>query len=82
VSICAGRPGVQHHSVADEADFPRVQDARGDEVKNALLSAHHEGVPGVVAALEAHYCCGIRSQHIHDLALAFVAPLGPEDHDI
>jgi hypothetical protein len=38
-------------------------------------------VPGVVAALEAGYCCGALGQQIDDFALAFIAPLGANDDD-
>ena len=37
---------------------------------------------GIMAALEAHHDIGALGQPIDDLALAFVAPLGADDHDI
>jgi len=46
------------------------------------LVADDERVPGVVAALKAHHDIGALTQPIDDLALAFVAPLGADDHDI
>jgi len=37
---------------------------------------------GIMAALEAHHDIGALRQPIDDLALAFVTPLGADDHDI
>jgi hypothetical protein len=37
---------------------------------------------GVVAALETHYGINLARQQVHDLALAFIAPLGADDHNI
>jgi hypothetical protein len=36
-------------------------------------------VTGVVAALEARHRSGALREEIHDLALAFIAPLGADD---
>jgi len=37
---------------------------------------------GIMPALETHHDIGALRQPIDDLALAFVAPLGADDHDI
>jgi hypothetical protein len=39
-------------------------------------------VAGVVAALEAHDALSVLGQPVDDLALAFIAPLGADDHDV
>ena len=46
--------GVDHHAVADDAELFLVEDARGDQVEDDLLVAHHQRVPGIVAALETY----------------------------
>jgi hypothetical protein len=51
-------------------------------VQDALLPGDDKGVPGVVAALKTHDGRGFPGQHVADFALALIAPLGPEDHDI
>ncbi len=42
----------------------------------------HQGVAGIVAALEADDDIGLLGQPVDDLALALVAPLGPDYHHI
>ena len=39
-------------------------------------------MPGIVAALETHDDIGLLGEPIDDLALALVAPLRPDYHDI
>ncbi len=74
--------GVQHNAVADEADFVRVQNAGRDEVEDGFLPPHFDGVASVVAALEAHDGATLGAQHVHNFALALVAPLGADDDRI
>ena len=71
---------VDDDAVADDAGLGLVEDAGGDEVELELLAVAHDGVAGVVAALEAHDHVGLLGQQVGDLAFAFVAPLGA-DHD-
>ncbi len=76
--------GEQHCRVDDR---PRrdhrcavgVVDAGGDEREGQLLLADDDGVPGVVAALEAHHVVGSLGEVVDHAALAFVAPLGTEN---
>ena len=50
-------------------------------MQNGLLTAHDEGVAGVVPALESpHDRCTI-GQQIDNLTLAFVSPLQADDDD-
>ena len=44
---------VDDHAVADDAGLGLVEDARGDEVQLELLAVAHDGVAGVVAALDS-----------------------------
>ena len=59
-----------------------MQDARGDGLEHELLPAHHHGVPGIVAALVADDHAHAGREHVHDLALALVAPLRAHHHDV
>lgn len=70
---------VQHHAVADQTDFAVVQDAGRDEVQNGFLALDLDGVPGVVAALKADNDLAPGAEHVHNLALALVAPLRADD---
>jgi hypothetical protein len=47
-----------------------------------MWSHRRRGVPGIVAALEADHDVGLGGQPIDDLALALVAPLGPDNNYI
>jgi hypothetical protein len=49
-------------------------------VELELLAVADDGVAGVVPALEADHDVGLLREQIHDLALALIAPLGPDYH--
>ena len=67
---------VDHDPAAYYAGLSRVEYARRQEVEDELLFTHDDGVPGVVAPLEADdYVCAI-GKDIDYLPLAFVPPLG------
>ena len=72
---------VDHDAVADRAQLARVQDPGRDQVELPVLAVAHDGVPGVVAALEVDHEIRLLREEVDDLALAFVAPLGVDDHD-
>ena len=72
----------QHHTVADVALDACTHDAAGDQVQRRFDAIDDECVPCVVAALEAHHTLGAFGQPIHQLAFAFVTPLGAHHHDI
>jgi hypothetical protein len=71
----------QHDAVADEAACAVPQDARGNQRQYVLLTADHQRVSGVVAALEARDGSRALHQQVDDLALAFIAPLRADDDD-
>jgi len=50
-------------------------------VQDGLLAVDHQRVAGIVAALEADDGADVLRQQVDDLALAFIAPLGPENND-
>ena len=76
------RPGIDHHAVADHRELALAHDAGGQQRQLVGGAVDHERVAGIVAALEAHHDIGALRQPIDDLALALVAPLGADDHDI
>ncbi len=72
---------VQHHPAADQVQHPRPQDARRQDVKDVLAAGMINRVAGIVPALEPDDHVGPRRQGVHDFALAFVAPLRPDNRD-
>src|SRR2546422_8461745 len=80
VELGEERLGIEHHAVADDA-HGALDDARGDLVQHELPGAGIDRVTGVGAALVADHEIGALGQHVHDLPLALVAPLGADDDD-
>ena len=72
---------VDHDAVADRAQLARIEDPGRDQVELPLHAVAHDGVAGVVAALEADHEVRLLGEQVDDLALALVAPLGAHDHD-
>ena len=72
---------VDHDAVADRAQLARVEDPGRDQVELPVHAVAHDGVPGVVAALEADHEVRLLREEVDDLAFALVAPLGAHDHD-
>ena len=73
------RLGIHHAAVADDRTHSGMQDRGRQQVDDQRASLRHHGVAGVVAPAETHHHVEPRRQQIHDLALAFVPPLGPDD---
>ena len=48
-------------------------------MQEGFPTVHLDGVPGIVAPLKANDEVAFRTEHIDDLALSFVAPLGADD---
>ena len=71
---------LQHDAVADHAGDAGVQDAGGNLPQDELAVADDDGVAGVGPALVAHHQVGPLGQHVDQLALPLVSPLGPNDH--
>ena len=72
---------VDHDAVADRAQLAGIEDPGRDQVELPVHAVAHDGVPGVVAALEADHEIRLLREEVDDLALALVAPLGAHDHD-
>ena len=71
--------GVDHHPVADDRRDVVVEDAARHQLEGEGLAVDHDGVAGVVAALVADDHLHLLGQEVGELALALVAPLGPDD---
>ena len=76
------RMRIEHDAVADDAELAGPHDAGGQKRELVDLAADHEGVAGIVPALEAHDHVGLLGEPVDDLALAFVAPLGAHDDHV
>ena len=76
------RGGVDHDARPDQASARGLEDAGRDEVKGEVAVGELDGVAGVVAAVEADDVGEGRTEQIHDLPLALVTPLTPDDHDV
>ncbi len=70
--------GVHDDARADHA-FPPAHDPGRQEVQGEVAVAELDRVPGVVPAVVAGDDVEAAGQKIHDLPLAFVAPLSAED---
>jgi hypothetical protein len=79
-SISLRSAAGEHDAVADQAQRVVAQDARRDQVQHGLLAVNDQRVAGVVTALETHDRADVLREQVDDLALAFVAPLGAQNH--
>ena len=81
VELAAQHLGLDHDAVAEHAQRVLVEHARGQQPELELLLADEHGVTRVRAALVAGDDGGALRQHVDDLALPLIAPLGADDHD-
>ena len=72
--------GIEDHAVADDAFASRAEHAAGNELQYEFLPADDDGVSGVVAAGIARHGGEALAEHVDNLALALVAPLGAQHH--
>ena len=59
---------------------PRPEHAAGNELQDELVLADDDRVPGVMPAGVARHGGKPLAEHVHDLSLALVAPLGAQHH--
>jgi hypothetical protein len=76
LDLLGQRPRVDDDAVAENRELALAYHARGKEGELVDLVADHQGMPGVVAALEADDNVSPLREPVDNLALAFVAPLG------
>ena len=72
--------GVDHHAVADHRRDVRVEHAARHELEREHVVADDDAVAGVVAALVADHEVRLLREVVGESALAFVTPLGADDH--
>src|SRR5437016_4801890 len=80
VKLGEERLRVQDDAVADDADGA-LEDAGRDLVQHELPGPGVHRVAGVRAPLVAHDEIGALGEHVDDLPLPLIAPLGPDDDD-
>jgi hypothetical protein len=76
------RPGIDHDAVADDRELALAHHAGGKQREFIGGAVDHQRMAGIVAALKAHHDIGALRQPVDDLALALIAPLGADDHDV
>ena len=73
--------GVDHDAVADDRGHLRREHPGRQQVQRVAVVADDHRVPGVVPALVADHVVNLVAEQVGCLALAFVAPLGADEHD-
>ena len=69
------RDRIDHHAVADDADFSAAQNSGRNEMENVGRVAVNDRVTCIVTALAANDHIGLAREHVDDLALSFITPL-------
>ena len=82
VDLSGKGPGIDDHAVADDRELAGAHDAGGQQRQLVGDTVDHQRVAGIVPALETHHHIGTLRQPVHQLALAFVAPLGADHSNI
>src|ERR1700675_2720533 len=70
---------INHHAIADDAGALGPQNAAGYELQDELFPVDDDGVSGIVAPGVPGHDRKRLSEHVDNLALALVAPLGSDD---
>jgi hypothetical protein len=73
---------VHDHAVADDTELAGVKYPGRDQMADEQLPLYHHGMAGIVSPLKAGHHVTTFGQYVHDLALAFISPLGSYDNDI
>jgi len=74
------RDGIDDDAVADDTRNVRMKDAGWDQMKNVLVAADDDGVPGIGTSLVTGNDIDVFTQKVDNLSFAFVAPLGSNDN--
>src|ERR1035441_3924060 len=69
---------IQNHTVPDDALAARTQHTARNQLQYKLLPANDDRVPGIMSAGVACHGGEPLAEHVHNFALAFVAPLGAQ----
>ena len=79
-SLFQERERIEHDAIADDAAATGAQHAAGHELQNKFLAVDDDGVAGVVSAGVTGYNREVFRENVDDLAFAFIAPLGANNH--
>src|SRR5262249_53725124 len=74
--------GIKYDAVSDDRQLARTHNARRQQRQLIGNTVDNERMAGIMAALETHHDVGLLREPIDNLALAFVPPLGADDHHI
>jgi hypothetical protein len=70
---------INSHTIADNASYLRVKNARRDEMQPKLAIRVDYSMTGIVSAGETNYYLRLLSQKINYLSLPFITPLPSHD---
>src|SRR3954467_5431658 len=73
------RKWVKHHTVADDGFAAFAQHTAGNELQDKLFALDDDGVSSIVSAGVARDAIKILREHVNDLALTLIAPLGADN---
>ena len=79
VDLVEQRVRIEDDSIPDGAANTRVQDPARNLMQHEMRRAQVHRMAGIRAALIPNHPRGALGEHIHELALPFVAPLGADD---
>ena len=71
--------GIEDQAVPEDAELPGIEHARGEQMKDDLLTVRDNRMPRVGAALIADEDVYVGPHRIDDLALPLVAPLSADE---
>src|SRR5437764_15397820 len=71
---------IKNHTVADDAFASWPQNTAGNQLQHKLLSADDYSVPGIMPSRITGHCGKPLAEHVNDLSLAFIAPLGTQHY--
>jgi hypothetical protein len=78
--LCYQGSGIDHHSIAYQADGMWMNDSGRDQVQFEGSLSHRDCVSRVVSPIIASDEVGLGSQKIYDAAFTFISPLRPDDN--
>ena len=66
---------IHDHAITDQTLLTGLQNTRGDQMQNKMLSIKNDRVARVIAALITHHGIRFFSEKMNDLAFSFISPL-------
>ena len=69
---------VDHNAITNDRQFARAHNARWQQRQLVFNTFDHQRMAGIMTALKTHNDIGAAGQPVNNLALALIAPLGPD----